>query len=284
MHAIENLIIKGRLDQALEKMLDFADNHYRNSIILQMGRYNSLKNDIELGVVDDRFANTQKNQIRGAIQSIFNDMREEGLIPDNPVDPPEVEENAPQNAPAIQAVFISYNHNDSDVADRIVAKLESKGIPTLLDRQDAKAGQNIKEFITESIRNSKATLFIVSNKSLLSSWVGLESVLTIIQSDFTDRQFFPCYLDDDFLVDEDFTVKAFDALQLEVDKVRQRIEERNQRNMAISSLNSKLERLKDLQNNLDRIMNYLHNVVCVDIRDARFDAGIEKVIESIKTV
>jgi len=282
MHAIENLIIKGRLDQALEKMLGFADNHYRNSIILQMGRYNSLMSEINMGVVDSGFANTQKNQIRGAIQSIFNDMREEGLIPDMPVSGIANAEKDSDLGPAGKTVFISYNHGDKEVAQQAHEKLKASDIQVVIDSREMAPGTNITDFIKSSIQGSDVTLSIISNNSLMSSWVGLESIYSFYNEELgTDKKFIACFIEDDFFKD-DFRIRVTRKIDGEIQKMNQLIDEHQQLNIDHRDLVGKLNRFHDLRHNLGTILERLRNSLCIDIREANFEAGMERVISTIK--
>ncbi|MFN0083799.1 MAG: toll/interleukin-1 receptor domain-containing protein [Blastocatellia bacterium] len=96
-------------------------------------------------------------------------------------------------------VFISYNHNDSAAADRLRAALEADGRRVTIDRVAMRAGAGIQEFIEQSVREADVTLSIVSNRSLLSAWVAMESVLAFYSEKLgREKAFIACYLDDDF--------------------------------------------------------------------------------------
>jgi hypothetical protein len=75
-------------------------------------------------------------------------------------------------------VFISYNHSDGKIADKLKATLERNGIVVRIDKAVMEADASIQEFIESSIRNTDVTLSIISNRSLLSAWVALESIET----------------------------------------------------------------------------------------------------------
>jgi TIR domain len=73
-------------------------------------------------------------------------------------------------------VFISYNHEDRLVADKLKSALEGEGVSVTIDNAAMRAGANIQDFIESSIRDSDLTLSIVSNRRLLSACVALESI------------------------------------------------------------------------------------------------------------
>ena len=54
--------------------------------------------------------------------------------------------------------FISYNHKDKKVADELKIQLEKAGIDITIDIEDMLAGEDIKRFIEESIKNTDVAL------------------------------------------------------------------------------------------------------------------------------
>jgi len=100
-------------------------------------------------------------------------------------------------------VFVSYNHEDSQVAARVVAFLREHNIEVTIDSAAMSPGGDIQGFIEQSIRDTDVTLSIVSNKSLASGWVALESVTTFWFEKFDrNKLFIPCYLDKDLFEDD----------------------------------------------------------------------------------
>ena len=75
-----------------------------------------------------------------------------------------------------KTVFISYSTKDKEIAAKVKAALEERGIEVTIDRESMRAGGNIRDFIDNSIRNTEVTLSIVSENSLASDWVAFESV------------------------------------------------------------------------------------------------------------
>ncbi len=105
-------------------------------------------------------------------------------------------------------VFISYNHGDQEVAQKIYNLLKKANIEVLMDNQEMKAGQDIKNFIDSCVKDSNVTLSLVSNKSLRSAWVAMETTNTFFLEKFSPhKKFIACYLDEDFFK-SDFTLNA----------------------------------------------------------------------------
>src|SRR6476659_5876830 len=102
----------------------------------------------------------------------------------------------------------SYNHADSTIADQLKAALEQRGIEVCIDKAVMGPGTNIQEFIERSIHDTDVTLSIVSNRSLLSAWVALETINTFYHETFqSNKKFIACYIDDDFF-GTDFRLNA----------------------------------------------------------------------------
>ena len=62
-------------------------------------------------------------------------------------------------------VFISYSHQDKEVAERICTLLDQYGISHWIDRDGVRHGEDFKEDIVDAIVRSKILLFISSVNS-----------------------------------------------------------------------------------------------------------------------
>lgn len=72
------------------------------------------------------------------------------------------------------AVFISYSHLDSKIAEEIASVLSHFGVEYFLDCRDVEWGESIKERVCDGIRECIALLVIVSAASRKSEWVLFE--------------------------------------------------------------------------------------------------------------
>jgi hypothetical protein len=70
--------------------------------------------------------------------------------------------------------FISYSSKNHDLAERLHADLEAKGVRCWIDRKDLKIGQKIRVSIDESIRMHDKLLLVLSKTSVQSDWVEKE--------------------------------------------------------------------------------------------------------------
>jgi hypothetical protein len=186
---------------------------------------------------------------------------------------------AGKNAPN---VFISYNHADSVIADKLKAALEKNGIEVRIDRAVMEAGSSIQEFIECSIRETEMTVSIVSNRSLLSAWVALESIEAFYKENTSNsKKFIACYIDDDFF-ETDFRLNATKQIDAKIADIDNRIPEYIILKIDTNDLNSQKTRLYKLRNNLGDILARLKDSLCLDIRGDKFDDSIGKIVNAIK--
>jgi uncharacterized protein YjbI with pentapeptide repeats len=93
--------------------------------------------------------------------------------------------------------FISYNNKDEELAQRLHADLQSKGVRCWFAPEDLKIGERFRRRIDEVIRVYDRLLLILSENSVASSWVEKE-VETAMESEDEQRRtiLFPVRIDD----------------------------------------------------------------------------------------
>lgn len=95
-------------------------------------------------------------------------------------------------------VFISYNHQDYETADKVKSYLEDKGIQVTIDKGTIGASEDITKFIYRCIRDNDVIISIVSTRSLQSAWVGQESINSLLAENVDDKYFIACRIDNDY--------------------------------------------------------------------------------------
>ncbi|WP_338763470.1 toll/interleukin-1 receptor domain-containing protein [Bernardetia sp. ABR2-2B] len=179
------------------------------------------------------------------------------------------------------SAFISYNHKDKIVANKIKDFLRTKGVDVTIDSEAMKAGEDIKTFIEKCVRENDITLSLVSKNSLLSAWVAMESVLTFAGEKLANKEFIAVYEDDSFFK-RSFTDDALDKVEEEILDISTTIQKRLSKNRRIEDLQNDLSRYRELENNLPQIVGRLRNSLCIDISGDNFDNGLQKVCDDIK--
>jgi len=180
-------------------------------------------------------------------------------------------------------VFISYSSRDKATAEVIYNLLHQANLSVIWDDPDLRGGNDIKEFIINSIRDTRVTLNIVSNSSLLSGWVGSELVNTFfLQSFDKSHKFIACYLDNDFITRTDFVSSSLITLNSEMEAN----EEEARRLIGLKSdtqhVNDKRTRLQDLHDNLNKIVAALNRTKCIDISGGLTPPVKKEVLDSVK--
>ena len=180
-------------------------------------------------------------------------------------------------------VFISYNHNDMEVANKLKEKLKAEHIEVLIDSESMQAGEDIKEFIEKSIRETSVTISIISKNSLLSAWVAMESMNTY-QHEKTNpgKKFIACYISDDFFK-LNFTDDALDFIDGKIKEIEILISSRLQKDRNIRDLTNELTRMKELRHNMDEIIRRLNESLCIDIRNGNLDNNFQKLLQAIQS-
>src|SRR5690554_342129 len=179
-------------------------------------------------------------------------------------------------------VFISYNHNDREVALKIRDAIEKESIEVIIDQDDMMAGADIKGFIEKSIGESTVTVSLVSNNSLKSAWVALETIDTFFLERYQkNKKFIGCYLDDDFL-QPDYTLKIIGDIDAQIKANQKLIPEYQQKMIDTRDLNNENTRLLALRGNLDGIVGRLKDSLCLDVREESFNQSMQKLMQAIQ--
>ncbi len=192
-------------------------------------------------------------------------------------------DSQPDRPSSIQArAFISYSRKNEDIAFRVKKHLEESGIGVLIDQVAMDTGQGIEEFIEKCVRDSDVTLSIISDESLRSTWVCMETILTFNKEVFSGKQLLPCYLDNDFLNNKRYQLEKVKEIDAEIEENTQLILEYQKAKQNNPWLLEENNRLYKLRNNLGDILKRLRSVNCTDIRDGQFEIGMKGVVDSIR--
>jgi hypothetical protein len=184
-------------------------------------------------------------------------------------------------ASAPVTVFLSYNHADAGVAQTLKQGLESHRLSVVIDSEAMQPGEDIRQFIGRSIRESDATVCVISEASLMSGWVALETVLALADAEVNERRrFVACYLDDCFMA-ADFQLTATTSIDdrvRELDVLRQKHTEQG---TLAPALDDERTRLLDLRHHLGRIIQHLLGALSLDIRPPAIGSSIDGLAASL---
>lgn len=180
-------------------------------------------------------------------------------------------------------VFISYNHSDADHAQRVQRLLEKQGIEVIIDAKNMTPGERITDFIRRSLSDSDAVVSIVSDRSLLSAWVAMETIQALQRNNWTkDKQFIACYLDDGFLRD-DYRLEATRRIDERLERIEELLRQYTSERLDPVDLNEEKTRLYNLRNNLGLILATLKNSLCLDLRNEHFEENGRGLIAAVRS-
>jgi hypothetical protein len=276
---IERLVATDKLEAALSELSDLlanADADLRSELIQHEGTLSRATRDRRRGLIETAQAEQTRNRVGYALLEILLAWSRD-QTPD-PV-PPADDDPPTKNTPT---VFISYSRTDVAVAERIKSALESRGIRVRIDSKDIRPGEDIESFIRRVIGETEVVLSLVSERSLLSPWVGMESFHTLYDEALRGgRKLISCYLDESFL-DIGFRLAATRQIDAKIAEIDALLPTYAQQHMDTSDLNRQKSRLFDLRNNLGRILDRLRNSLCLDLREPMWDRSLPQLIAAIE--
>lgn len=163
-------------------------------------------------------------------------------------------------------IFLSYNHDDKDEVAELTAALQACGIQVHIDREAMAAGEGIRAFIERSIRETSATVCVVSKQSLLSAWVAIETIEAFHAERMAgSRRFIACYLDDDFF-EPTFRLECTERIDRKIAEIDELIPKYVEKRLDTADLNTTKTRLYGLRNNLGDILLRLRDSLTLNLR------------------
>lgn len=179
-------------------------------------------------------------------------------------------------------VFISYSHTDRLVVEKLKAALRERGIEVRLDSDSLNAGEDIEAFILRSVRDTDATLCLVSRASLLSPWVAMETLNRFHQGKWAaTKKFIACYVDDGFF-NAGFRLEATKEIDARIKKIDALIPRYIEQRIDTDDLNRDKSRLFELRNNLGTILQRLKGSLCLNVLGLYFDESVERIVDTLK--
>jgi len=180
------------------------------------------------------------------------------------------------------SIFISYNHANKEDAALVFSFLKDHGITTILDSDAMPAGQDIKFFIENAVKNISITLALVSRQSLLSGWVSAETINTFFMERLgLKKRFIAICLDNSFM-DSGFGAEAIRHIDEQLGKIKILIQQHDDLGVDSRNLNTEKSRLIALRNNMDEILNRLKNSLCLDGTNGKIKDALPALLRAIK--
>jgi hypothetical protein len=179
-------------------------------------------------------------------------------------------------------VFISYNHQDTAAARRLRDALNASNLDVSMDVDSMIPGEQIRDFIKRSIRESDAVVSILSAQSLLSSWVAVETINSFHRQQWVDgKLFIGAFLSDDFF-QPTFRLECTREIDERLETIERLLPE-YRRMIDSADLDDEKTRLYDLRNNLGAILANLANLkgsLCLNLKDEHFNASVNAIVRA----
>jgi TIR domain len=253
------IIHKGDIENVLMALAE-----YKSSAKLVLADYLNEKRLFSEGIITAKAFGEYERHIAGRINRLPGDPNDfEDLI---------VDEKA--------SVFLSYNHEDMEVALRIQEELTKYKIRVRMDMSDVLAGQPIKDFIQKQIALNTAVVLLISKNSLTSAWVSYETTLSLFDAFLNQKRVIPVCLDKQF-THNNFSAYAFREIDAKLKAVLEAIKEHNEKGWGDAHLQDEKQRLQDAKHNLDKIINEFRRLAVFSIVNSDLPVYLKKIAHQI---
>lgn len=280
---LRRLIAENKMDRALlilkSEIQIYPD--LQNQFFTLSAKFNDIRKKEIMGLLDESELFKFQSQLSFSLLELIDEIE----IMNGSSSSSDMEKSSQPVKEAVleKKVFISYNHNDSDTANKLKEKLTVENINVVIDSERMQAGEDIKEFIEKCVRETGTTISLISKNSLLSAWVAMESINTFYhEKTDTKKKFIACYITDDFFK-RNFTDDALDHIEGEIKEIQSLITIRMEKNRSIRDLQNELTRMTELRNNMDEIIRRLRESLCIDIRGENLENNFQKILQAVSS-
>jgi len=273
---INLLFSKGYTKQALQESLNITkDTAYEDIVKQSLQRIDRLKISKLQGDISALDMEDEISKIARKVSSILTDMKADGML--------DIKSNDSSENSEVLDVFLSYSTKDQDAKKYFVELFNKENIKFFLDEVSLRIGENIDDNLEEGLRTSRFTVFLVSENSLLSTWVSKETLFRLMQEEFHASTTLLPVLIDDRVFDDGFEFDIYDKLKEELDKQKKNRSRAEERNMNTKKYNIAIDRLERILPNITDIFHKLTEGLSANYFDeSRRENDMKKLIETIK--
>jgi len=271
---IQQLIATGQTEEALQILVQTKPD----AILLQ-ARYNQGKKQYNMGLIE--FGEWSRIQV----QINYAALELAGSVKVGVVIQPEVKPNVPSEPAkgnvSSKKVFISYNHKDSETVDKIKRYLEGNGVDVKIDKEDLSATEKIKDFIIRNFKENDFIIFVASDNSLRSGWVGYEQTIATFAELLDRMKIINVRLDAECFRD-DLPLEVAREVRQEISKLDELIEQYKAEGIPYNNVTTKRQRLEKFRLGISDLVDRLQNSLTLDVGIDSFETNMARVLSAIE--
>jgi hypothetical protein len=176
---LRSFIAGNKTDRALQALKDEIKAYpdLQNILFSIAAKSTDIRNKKISGLLADGEEMRFKSEVNSSVLQLLDEIEQQNSSVANPEKP--LQAQPATNGVKTKSVFISYNHHDIEIANKLKEKLTAADINVVIDSERMQAGEDIKEFIEKCVRETGTTISLISKNSLLSAWVAMESIKKI---------------------------------------------------------------------------------------------------------
>ena len=179
-----------------------------------------------------------------------------------------------------QKIFISYNNSEAKIATNLKEMLTTAGASDIVTIENTNE-EKVPEMISKQIAESDVTLSIISNKSLNSAWLSLETVNIFYSKKIEGKSLIILHLDSDFL-DWRYQMNTSVNLSKRIKEIDEQMGEGLNLENDFLLLGNEKKRLLNLKNNLAFILENLKKTPIFDIKGDFLKSNMPRLVKNIK--
>jgi hypothetical protein len=274
---IQQLISTGQTEEALQLLVKSAPD----AILLQ-ARYNQGKKQYNMGLIEFGEWSRIQAQINYAALELAGSAKTT-TISSTPVQNGQSSavSNGSANTETGKKVFVSYSQKDWDTVEKIKNYLESRGVDVRIDKEDLNASEKIRDFILRNFKDNDFILFVASNNSLRSGWVGFEQTLATFADLLDKLKVLNVRLDDDCFRD-DLPLLVAREVREEIAKLDELIEQYKTEGIPFTNVTTKRQRLEKFRLGIADLIDRLQNSLTLDVGPVNFNDSMARVLSAIE--
>jgi hypothetical protein len=183
-----------------------------------------------------------------------------------------------------KTIFISYSRKNREVAIKIYDGLKAVGYNIIMDEFSLELNDYLEGRLRKLVQDSDYVISIVSKDSLISEWVGLETIETLLQERYHNsaRKFISVVIDNKIFGNA-FFLEIISEIDKKYDSLLDKTVQAGRLRVSSEIFDISRDRLIDLRNNMKEIFKRIKEYLSIDLNDPeRLDDALKALIRYIE--